>query len=1007
MTAHSTYRHQNASGILVVTLVMLFLIVEGSISREGNHVRHYYDDEDWERVLKNRKFLTEKGRNENAAKLFQRDRNLQSSGFHAAGARTWNVLVCLMNWSNHGDRNKLPVADVQELFTGSGRNNPIHPGGSINDYFQAMSQGQFKLNVHVADWVKTSKSETFYTQDGSQGRTQEIQEAFTPVMQDLDNTNFDFSKYDSDGDNEIDLTVFLHSGYDGVYPGEDCQTGVPSSERVASHYRLRATESTWVSKSGYKLGTYVVSTAYYGNCDFEINGVGVIIHEITHSFGIPDLYDTVDFASTGYLGGIDYYGLMANPWQPGFDSRYPGPLMAWTKIQLGWVNPIEITGDGVYTIRAAAEAPDAYVINQGYVSGEYLLIENRQAIEGIYDERFFNPGGITIYHIDESIWSLFGFQSNKGNTPKGGPFLAGWPGNGKHYPVALLQADGLYELEQNINGGDSGDLYSSPDQVLGPGNGETEAKDANYPNTDAYAYGTITVTGITIKNFQYMDDGKTMTFEVTGVGPAQDPAPTNPPETSPTTNAPTASAPTPPTLVIETSVPTAISQTGEPTASQTTDTPTVGATKATEVPTISNTNTSVVVNGVACEGATVALVDGSPMPGSTVDSTGSVDTDFCGANITSAGQWFMFNGTGNSVEISACQKVNSDFDVSVSVFSGDSCAALTCESGLTFSDSTCIVSETSLRRRFLLEPPSILTLTTTEGMLYYVFVHGMNSSSPEGVAVGAFELFITEQLGDSPPLEDLPVEEDLEVNVTSNASLPIYFDVDSVTIVSPPTNGSASAQNVTTIVYSPEDNFVGIDSFDVKKCLDDGNCTKVTVVVDVVKGKGSGEDSDEKDRDTNENETTDDGGSSKNGLYALLVLLFLVPLLWIFRKRICGSCPFGAKKEETDRWDPTQPAGKSSKNLDETPFQDEEVKHGYTDDEDDDLGASEDDDADDDDDSEADDEEEETNESQVEEEEEEDEDDDEDEEDEEDATSMSSQDVQGDSDEEGSHKDIV
>ncbi|KAG7336621.1 M6 family metalloprotease domain containing protein [Nitzschia inconspicua] len=525
-------RHRSALDVLITILTFLVSISGTAANHSESYMRHYYNDEDWERVVQNRKFLTQKGRDENAAMLFQRGRKLQSTGFHVAGARTWNILVCLMNWSNHGDRNKLAAADVTALFVGTGRDNPIHPGGSINDYFQAMSQGQFKLNVHVADWVTTTKSETLYTQDGSQGRTQEIQEAFTPVLHALDDTNIDLSQYDSDGDNEIDMTVFLHSGYDGVYPGNDCQTGVTPLERVASHYRLRASQSTWVSKSGYKLGTYVVAPAYYGNCDLNINGMGVIVHEIIHAFGIPDLYDTADFSSTGFLGGIDYYGLMANPWQPGFDSRYPGPLMAWTKIQLGWINPIEITGDGVYSIRAAAEAPDAYVINKGYASGEYLLIENRQAIQGRVDERFFTPGGITIYHIDENIWSLFGFQGVKGNTPKGGPFQGDWPGNGKHYPVALLQADGLYELEQNINGGDSGDLYNSPDQVLGPGNGETVVQAATYPNTDSYAFGTITVTGITIKNFQYIDGTTTMSFEVTGMGPPPPgPSPTNPPET--------------------------------------------------------------------------------------------------------------------------------------------------------------------------------------------------------------------------------------------------------------------------------------------------------------------------------------------------------------------------------------------------------------------------------------------------------------------------------------------
>jgi M6 family metalloprotease-like protein len=700
----SPHGRQNMLGPLVTVLILLISILDASCNRESP-LRHLYDDDDWERVLKNRIFLTQRGRDENAALLNQRgrQRNLQANGFHAAGARTWNVVVCLMNWSNHGDRNTLSVADVETWFTGTGRDNPLHPGGSINDYFQAMSQGQFKLSVHVADWVQTSKTETLYTQDGSQGRTPEMQEAFQPVMEALEKTNIDFSLYDSDGDNEIDMTIFLHSGYDGLYPGDDCETGLTPQERIASQYRLRAYESTWESESGYKLGSYVVAPAYYGVCGQEINGMGVIIHEIIHSFGIPELYDSAGFSPTGFLGGIDFYSIMANPWQPGFDSRYPGPVMAWTKIELGWLTPIEITSDGVYTIQASEESADAYVIKQGYESGEYLLLENRQPIEGSYDERFFNPGGITIYHIDETIWDLFSSQGTKGNTPKGGPFQGDWPENGNHYPVALLQADGLYELEQNINGGDSGDMYNSTDQVLGPGNGEAVAKDANYPNTDSYAYGEISVTGISIKNFQYTE-GTTMTFEVTGLGPSQGPPPTNPPDTSPPTNAPMEQETTPPTNISSynptitpvtppaTNVPTIASGTpttiNSTTAVPGTSAPSPNATSLpgtlvptpattetetdfldTEFPTIGDNTTEEsptapsdgdeVVSGIGCQEAVSATVDGTPISGSTAGATATVDTDFCGTNITTSGRWFTFNGTGTTVDISACDQEGS------------------------------------------------------------------------------------------------------------------------------------------------------------------------------------------------------------------------------------------------------------------------------------------------------------------------------------------------------------
>merc|ERR1712078_457486 len=79
-----------------------------------------------------------------------------------------------------------------------------------------------------------------------------------------------------------------------------------------------------------------------------------------------------------------------------------------------------------------------------------------------------------------------------------------------------MGADGLYELEQGINGGGSTDLWNSPEQVLGPGNGEKKhSSEGTYPNTDSYAFGDISPTGITIRNFQ--TKGEVVTFEVCGL----------------------------------------------------------------------------------------------------------------------------------------------------------------------------------------------------------------------------------------------------------------------------------------------------------------------------------------------------------------------------------------------------------------------------------------------------------------------------------------------------------
>jgi len=441
-----------------------------------------------------------------------------------------NVLVVLLQWTNHPNRNTaVPKEDYEAMLNNQGRDADLYPGGTVKDYFETASYGDFTMNFEVTPWLMTDYTEQQFTADGSQGRTQELQDAFTPVLEALDAELYNFKDFDSDFDRKIDMTVFLHSGYDGTFGGTECETGITSQQRIASHARTGSDVSDWVSRAGYRLGAYVVAPAFRGACDLQIGRIGTIVHELIHPFGMPDLYDTDGGYNTGNIGGLDRFGVMSNPaGNSGGDEAWPGHMSAWTRQALGWIEPIVIDSDGTYNIRPVEEHPDMYKITAGFADKEYLLIENRQPIEGDFDEKFFNPGGILIYHVDENIWDVYDQPGLGGNFPRGGPFLSGWPGNGKHYAVALLQADGLYELEQGINGGQSADIWNDPSQVLGPGNGETVASKANYPNTDSYAFGTIKTTGITIQNFQTIGGSNTMSFRVSGLSGGASPDGTTP-----------------------------------------------------------------------------------------------------------------------------------------------------------------------------------------------------------------------------------------------------------------------------------------------------------------------------------------------------------------------------------------------------------------------------------------------------------------------------------------------
>ena len=113
---------------------------------------------------------------------------------------------------------------------------------------------------------------------------------------------------------------------------------------------------------------------------------------------------------------------------------------------------------------------------------------------------------MAIYHIDDAAsgQQKRGFPGQKGGGKE-------WPENGNHNQVAMLQADGLFELEQNKDRGDGDDLWQ-PGQVLGPGQSNTV-----FPNTDRYMNGNIMETGITITVLETTVENE-VKFEVSGLG---------------------------------------------------------------------------------------------------------------------------------------------------------------------------------------------------------------------------------------------------------------------------------------------------------------------------------------------------------------------------------------------------------------------------------------------------------------------------------------------------------
>lgn len=400
-------------------------------------------------------------------------------------------LVILARFADHTER-ELPTREMyDELFNVPVEGSGIAPTGSVRDVYEEMSYGTMTLESKVADWVTLPQSEAYYA-DGQSGLGLKVHDLIRDALAAAD-ASVDFSEFDTDGDGYVDSIAFVHSGYGAEWGGID-EYGTDETGRIWSH-RWSIFTGEFTSAEGVKVSDYHINPGLWDIGGSEIGHIGVICHETGHFFGLPDLYD-----ADGGGEGIGSWCMMANSWGFTGDQLYPPHFSAWCKDELGWLTPEVISAEGTYEAAEVQTNPEVYKITQGFPSGEYLLIENRNKTG--YDSKMPVAGGLAIWHIDEK----------KANSPwdEGYPGQDGWPENGMHYMVALLQADGDYDLEMGFGRGDGGDLYRG-------GGGVNRIAPDTVPNTDSYQDGTITPTGITISGISV--PGQEMSFYLGELSP--------------------------------------------------------------------------------------------------------------------------------------------------------------------------------------------------------------------------------------------------------------------------------------------------------------------------------------------------------------------------------------------------------------------------------------------------------------------------------------------------------
>ena len=218
---------------------------------------------------------------------------------------------------------------------------------SVISYFEKSSYGNLSMGGYMTDWYD-SKFDTKINQDDTEKLVVDATNWAKRVYKDL----IDFESLDSDKDGYLDAVCLIYNT-PNTYRGND---------------NLWA-YSSWVYNLRPNIRNPQPRSFFWASYDFmyenKINtpvDAHTFIHETGHLIGLDDYYD---YSKTGYAGASG--GAI-------MQSHNVGDHDPYSKMALGWINPLVVTGESEITIKPFSS------------SGQVVLLTNRDNFNSPFDE---------------------------------------------------------------------------------------------------------------------------------------------------------------------------------------------------------------------------------------------------------------------------------------------------------------------------------------------------------------------------------------------------------------------------------------------------------------------------------------------------------------------------------------------------------------------------------------------------------------------------------------------
>jgi len=305
---------------------------------------------------------------------------------------------------------------------------------SVRNYWNEVSYGNFSIerpsaavpaNPDIVGWLRAGGTAPggFPTTITSSSQVADVNVAnvrqlVADAIASLSAQGFDFSPYVRPSDGTFSAMILVHPG-----------TGQEDSGLAGVDPYSHTAQISPIATAAGNIVDYTIVPAkqYFTDptpadpltgidpdpADDPLIGVGVIVHEMGHLFGLPDLYPTStagQVAKDNVFSGAGVFDLMAyGMWGNNLlqNPAVPAHLSAWSKAHLGWLVPTLVTSSSPRTLRPVEIFPEADKVwsNSPADPTQYFLVENREQSSSLGNWLFDQTGmaGALIWQIDEEV----------------------------------------------------------------------------------------------------------------------------------------------------------------------------------------------------------------------------------------------------------------------------------------------------------------------------------------------------------------------------------------------------------------------------------------------------------------------------------------------------------------------------------------------------------------------------------------------------------------------------